>query len=969
MDSDDPALDADFSPRRKFRGLPPILQPSDASIKSRRKSIRTRPSQYLAKQDAPPLSPMKDSAPHPPQLQPRASKMSLFNLFSKPKVEKARGYAEPGLAASPVLRSKEANASRPDLLAKVESNHAPEDPIPRTTSAMSFRNLTRPASRTTMRSHAPQPTSRERSEASWAPPPLFQAYPQATRYGTLESGMMSTDKVLQKSKSKKYTGLMVELSPPQGTMEDNGSIETRRTARTTLRHVTHGSINNVELPKKIFVLVTSGYLLQYAEYGPSDRLPERVLQLGKESAAFACDLIPGKHYVLQISQAVDQQGVLVANSGSIFQRLGLRSAATKRTTSNLLLVMPNALEMDSWMTAIREDIEALGGQRTRPDTAVRPKTRDAKEDFTLKQSPSLSHRYQVSRDRSKVSLALKPSQDALDDLPPPPRIRGEDELSETTTIDGIEEEAAQLAEEPPESPSINRDPDAQSVRSSVAASVDQHRLNSLRGSQRISHSTFATTVATSRTSSLNESPPSESSAKDSTETARDSVHSRSPYRTLSSYAMSRRRSAMPMPNLAPRDPLPSLDMSAQMQRTSALDTGPDSPVTGRNSPLPMPMSPRKLMVASSEPNLRAAADIRAKHDSKMHTPPTLSEEAERPQSFVGDLPSPAAIAGDRSPSKRMSLIQAATAQAHAHRASLLRSSQRNAEQARTSRRYSSQPFNLPLKINPSTPENRPPTRHEDRGSFNNVDEGNGEPVVHTLTAKVDPSHRLSVSSTSRNPSRTPSGRLSLFPTPTSTSPAMTSPAIPSPGISEPLKRSPSATVISSYTSPPTSGHMLRRPVSLQVRSDHAPFLKGVRSSTAGPPNSVPTGRSFTAPIRSLKPSRSSTNFSARLPPQPSPTDPFTVTAKTLDNPQMQQEEEADKATPLRCTSPLPTRPPSRASMRKVRGRTSLPELDLGMPVVGLGPPAPPPQAPLPAPPPSSRPTSPLPGAAGLGIRV
>jgi hypothetical protein len=93
-------------------------------------------------------------------------------------------------------------------------------------------------------------------------------------------------------------------------------------------------------------------------------------------------------------------------------------------------------------------------------------------------------------------------------------------------------------------------------------------------------------------------------------------------------------------------------------------------------------------------------------------------------------------------------------------------------------------------------------------------------------------------------------------------------------------------------------------------------------------------RSFTPPIRSLKPSRSSGIIS--------------------------HNHNNTKAT---------------------NSRTSLPALDLGIPVVGLGPPAPPPSAPLPNLPPAgerySRAPSPLPpsdeilerGREGLGIRV
>ncbi|KAK4544535.1 hypothetical protein LTR36_004107 [Oleoguttula mirabilis] len=998
MDPGETALESDFSPRTKYRNLPPFRDDT-GNRRQRIQSLRTRPSQALENYNAEPL---KDAAPHP-QLQQRASMMSLFSLFSKPKVERARGYAEQGLA---VPSAQTGNASSLDLLAQVRSNDASRDAPPRAASAMSFRNVTKSASTKPKAKVAAAQLAQSTRKAPWIPPPLFQAYPQSTKHGALEMSTMTVEAVLQKSKSRRIGALQLstaETAPREReSVEDAGSMDTRRTARSTLRHVANGLTTHAELPKKIFVLVTSGYLLQYAESGPSNRLPERVLELGKDSAAFACDLVPGKHYVLQVSQAVDQQGVIIASSGSLLSKLGIRSAAAKRMTSNLLLVMPNVEEMNSWMVTIRAEIQTLGGREATHSTATRPRTRptaESNDSFDeLKEVPSRSHRYQARRDPSNISLVSKPSTETPDMLPPPPRVKDDDERSETGTMEGIELEADALAEEARSSPAkAHHDPDAQSICSSIAMSEQQHQLSSLRNSQRMSHATVATTVATSRTNSLSDSPQSEQSLKGSSETTRDSVQTKSSYRKLSSYAMGRRRSAMPL-TMARERPLPDLDVPAQAQRHFTIAASAESSVTGRDSPLPMPpASPRKLAVASSEPNLRAAAaEInRAKHDSKLPSPPLSStEECDRPLSVIGNLPSPSTLAGERSPNHRMSSCQAATAQASAQRAGSRAPGQETSEPLKPARRHSTQPFSLPLKINPSTTANRPPTREDARSSFNKVEEGSGLPVVHTLTAKVDLSPRLSASPIpsssppgspkpdvpSKNPSRTPSGRLSLFPL---QMPLPSAPFAPPPTAEEVLRRSPSATMLSTQSQAQSNGQRLKRPTSMQVRSDHAPFLRSVRNSTAGPPSASNNGRSFTAPIRSLKPSRPSTNMAAR-PRQPSPTDPFSFRAATFDSPATLPEEAADRATPLpdrgasplpvRGASPLPVRPPSRASGgRKMKTRSSLPELDLGMDVVGLGPPAPPPQAPLPAPPMGSRPTSPMPampyGTTGLGIRV
>ena len=85
-------------------------------------------------------------------------------------------------------------------------------------------------------------------------------------------------------------------------------------------------------------IVLSRYLLQYSGDGSFDRLPEKMMQLGKDSVAFASDVLPGKHWVLQISQAMDADGAPTADSRSLFSRLSFRGADYRRTTTSILLV-------------------------------------------------------------------------------------------------------------------------------------------------------------------------------------------------------------------------------------------------------------------------------------------------------------------------------------------------------------------------------------------------------------------------------------------------------------------------------------------------------------------------------------------------------------------------------------------------------------------------------------------------------
>ncbi|KAK3721732.1 hypothetical protein LTR37_002897 [Vermiconidia calcicola] len=973
-----------------------------------RKPLWIRQPPYFENAEPPsPLNPSPQSAPLP-----KTSRMSLFNLFSKPKVERQRGYAEQGLdAPTRTLPTKQFSQSNPNLVAQA---HAP--------SVLSLQTApTRVASRWKSREPA-KPPSQERKNASFDPPPLFQAYPQSMKEGTLEVSTMTVDSLRQKSKHKRGALTGVDLTAGDGT-------------RSAIKHGTNGSGAHVELHRKVFVLVTSGYLLQYAENGPSDRIPERMLHLGKDSAAFACDLVPGQHYVLQVSQAVDQDGVLIASSGSLLSKLGLRSAASKRTTSSFLLVMESAGQMDSWMMAIRREIDNVGGSRMRPDLST-PITANNSNDTV--DSPSQSHRFDVRRDPSKVSLVTSPVESpSLPAFPVPspgrsPALEAKESDDDTATIDGIEIEASKLEESSRRnSPVRKRAPsDSPSITSSAAVSVEQHQLNNLRSSvsdsTRTSRTsqvgTVASPVATSRASSIAGSPPSEQPLDAMAEAPRENAVplKSTTYRPMASHSMSRRRSGVPLPTPKEGQTLSTIvthDTSPKKPRWSAIA---ESPVAGNNAMLSIKTSPKKsLTSARSAPNLHTASSKKAKHDSKMPDPPPVPSKAsaadsERPNSLVGDLPSPSLSmwSSSRAPSRRSSVMQPLAAQASPSRQLIIHQAEPN-----RGKRIS---FSMPLKVNPSGVHSPTISGNNRRTStLNDPDAASETPAVHTLTAKVDSSKRISTSQVHSNPaspnatsterSRTlsPPPTLSYLPgqyqIPSGISPALSkrsSTTSPSLGAGSTISRAASASPrlsflpsqyqiptgispvppkrSSSATSPTfaqsqsqANGRALKRPTSMQVRSDHAPFLSSVRTSQSGPIDARAT------PIRGMKPSRSATNVAAlaRDPP------PEVFKSHSFGTPRLSEED--DRATPLpdRALSPLPSRPGSRASGRRsVRGRSSLPELDLGLPVVGLGPPAPPPSAPLPLLPTGSRPSSPTPSVmyntnagiesvAGLGIRV
>nr|OQO24927.1 hypothetical protein B0A51_10622 [Rachicladosporium sp. CCFEE 5018] len=903
--------------------------------------------------------PQQSSAPLPQ----RKTNMSLFSLFSRPKVQKQRGYAEPGLP--PMSAPKSSNPSRLDL---TETKPSLDALPPRSTSALSFRTANTEA--TTRRSKIYRSAQHEKYERGpvWDPPPLFQAYPQSCKHGVAEVLIADQGTVLAKSRARGRLEVANGHTSRENPRSDRGAENIGR--------ATKGGLSS-DFQRKIFVLVTAGHLLQYAEHGPSGRLPERILSLNDSSAAFASDLVPGKHFVVQISQAVDKQGRPTAPSGSLFSRMGMRSASSRQTVSQMLLVLPSAEEMGDWIRATKNCIASLNGEQPMENNEAEIKSRAAV--FTdARTRTSVSERNGSGESipyfvRGGEVLEAHLRGRSISPMPPPKhdevqahrsldrrRVSPDSERNPSDSVMAIspsvdaqphdndvseaEAFAAKLALGSsyvrPQTARSRRPSDPGSIASSIAPSQDQLRLNSLRSSVRISTTSY-TTGMTSRTNSMTSdlAPHKQSS------------ESAAGYRNLSSYASSlssKRRSVLPATTSVP----PTLHL--QTAEPSALDLRvpspmlhltPDvSPVVGRSlSPGPparAPPQPPHYSITSKQslPDLPSHTH-RAKHDSKLDVSPIA--ETGRPQSFVGDLPSPYLWSKTHPATKRASLLPSA-AETRMQRISSAPALRNSVIQPRAGG------FRLPLKINPIIPEQAVATP-----AFT-PESQIAQPQVHTLEAKIDPQSRsvspLEAPPAPPPPDRNPARprRVSLFPSPPShpKAPSTTRPA----SLMSPTKRSSTQSPISS-ASPST----ILKPLPTQLRILTPPIrsLKPSRSSTY-----LPSSRSSTY----LPPSRSASPQPPEQPRPASPTDPYrSPVAQTFTSP--------------------------RSSIAGFRPVSALPALDLGIPLVGLGPPAPPPLTPLPLPPtidggrrPGSRPGSPmgmrrrdaspaLGRGSGLGIRV
>ncbi|ATY59363.1 Soluble quino glucose sorbosone dehydrogenase [Cordyceps militaris] len=428
--------------------MPPEEAPagSESRTSSHYLSLRSRRSnRYLAdatKQsahhDEPPL-PLQQYAPQQLLLQlpqqtltPKSSKRSLRSIFSRSKLTKDK--AEQPTTAQPLRQSDlsivetatpdNRTASNVHIPLATESQNSPSS-AKRASSVPRSRSLRRqshalPPVMPTRKASVQDNTSRD-SLAAWEMPPLFKAFPQTIRQATLPTVTMSTEMVLRLHEKN----ISAAVAAEQLTIEERTSRE-----KTKKKHGKNPSLSNLHWTSKIYLLTTSGHLLQYAGAGNYDRLPEKVLKLSQTSAAFVTDSIPGKHWVLQVSSEPD--AVIPANEPkSILSKLSILGG-DKRATANILMVFESPDDLDSWMATLRGEIQKLGGRRKLSETGVpeppaarrpAPRTMVVRDSMRFSRSPS---RHQESSGDDDLTLKVSDFQHSRD--------QSLDEISTTNSI-------------------------------------------------------------------------------------------------------------------------------------------------------------------------------------------------------------------------------------------------------------------------------------------------------------------------------------------------------------------------------------------------------------------------------------------------------------------------------------------------------------------------------------------------------
>ncbi|KAL8922234.1 MAG: hypothetical protein Q9208_005313 [Pyrenodesmia sp. 3 TL-2023] len=465
----------DFKGKAPIPGVAECLSSSDAaSSRAASRNRKIRRVHRSGRHEAQALEePGTDQEYHVeiPQIKRQASKGRLLSLFSRTKSTKlpSTGVGE-GFGWDEAL-DQERNALRRSNTTSAAQN---ADDI-------SFADLI-----PTLENPKQQPPKARRSKSfkkdpsttksmQWDPPPLFQAYPQSVKHGTTLAPAMSADTILRfhadrKRRQKKKDTMLVSPKANGANGEDDLIPGDGRE-----------ELQELELSQKIYVLVTSGYILQYSGGGSFDRLPEKIMPIGPDSAAFASDAIPGKHWVLQVSHALDENGSAKLEKRSIVKRLGLRGDMKRCSALNFLMVLNDPEDLGGWLSIVKGELEAWGGKRYQPDPAVACQLEELPR--TLQQRPSRP--YLVKRDPVQFSSVAKEANGAVNGV-----------RSGVVTPSAARKHST-ATQESVHSPST----------SNKTASTDQVLLDRLRSSPRMSPvSTGTKAFANSRESSPVPSP-------------------------------------------------------------------------------------------------------------------------------------------------------------------------------------------------------------------------------------------------------------------------------------------------------------------------------------------------------------------------------------------------------------------------------------------------------------------------------
>ncbi|KAI9171180.1 hypothetical protein HJFPF1_00661 [Paramyrothecium foliicola] len=587
---------------------------------------RMRPAELARTEDRTPLRQEKPSR--------RESRLGLRNLFGRSKSiakQTERPVSPP--STPPSIRYPSTRSQAPERDSRFPETNTPQPqeqslavhphPHPHPPRPLSYAIDPPPSERPPSHSGlplnepystAPRPArhARNNSDVTSQQPPLFKAYPQAIRNATLQAPTLTADAIIRLSESKggfNYSDdsptELLQDTPKEG---DKDKDKSRRLQRhvPSLSSSSSTTVPKFEWTNRIYILSTSGCLLEYAGSGSFDRLPEKVVRLSKTSAAFVSDAIPGRLYVLQVSSGIEQEGASTTDTRSLLSKLVPRGS-DRRNAANILMTFDNVEDMNGWMVSLRREIEKLGGRRVLSETGE-PK----KDTESYPQEEESAQRLFVLRDPNRYSRSF----------------------SESFDWPGVRDSQGSDGPTP-----MTRDPSMDDGSTNSVVSQDGRQLDNLRDSgNRLSYiSSGQRTMVSSGSSPMSSptrdsfSPPYDEPQQNYEVRARPNaaaiLHRRKSLQTMSPFVEQGTQQTDPSANATPRA-VPA--MPAVLPRPTPNFSVPRS--ANRHFP------PTRAPQANNESLQNHERD--ASRRSRPRKPPPMSLLSTRPLSMVVDHPSP-----------------------------------------------------------------------------------------------------------------------------------------------------------------------------------------------------------------------------------------------------------------------------------------------------------------------------------------
>ncbi|KAF4550191.1 Hypothetical protein D9617_18g033820 [Elsinoe fawcettii] len=820
-------------------------------------------------------------------LHEQTSKMSLFHLFSRPKVERSRGYAEAGLQTTPPLEQSESRASRRESRGDLRGARL-EKPIPGMP-----RDTSRPRPPPSSRPNDPNRQPRPNTDAFdlLHPPQFKKIFSIAVKIGPAHTCLMNGN--------KGTPGWKVGSALTLNDFDQYERPSSRRSSRMPPQQTP-------QLQRKIFSLTRNGYLLQYADRGNSDRLPERVQRLTKDTCAIASDLVPGKPYTVQVAESTSVQEIARPDSPSFFSRLGMKHNQPKKQIPSTLIVLDTAKELEEWLFAIRKEIQ----RQSRPSPTSSPPRARTPPTETLLTNATTPRSFEAQKEYGFPAPVTERTDSPRQSFQAGREYHMQDDLSNRNAEEVYDPR-----------------------RSEVPTATQMYHRQ----------------VMLARQGSENSSPPSSNGNKRRSlhslrEADRAPEHNNLPPQTISSPVRTERKASAE--RTRPYTPTSAVKTPTGLRQLENADTDQPAPAR-KDSLMKSPDLPSGFV------DQREAAHMARMRKRASHQGPSPVVQSDRPQlrtvnslgrlklgqpttSQEPSLPAPPPPLNESygSPGKILSSGRVATRKMdndEYHDFQLSMSAEPNPPSApplSRTRRHSAMPSQssqISMASNTQAVFPQPPflQRNEPAHKALSRDE-TSPPQAKQLPPRLP--FKLRGAPPHADFQRTIAHQQGHPSPPSSSQGGQTSPA-------------------ESPLNPPK----LRRPTSMQVRPNPAPFLSTMRSASGNSPSDIRALATDRKPA--LRPSRSDHNI------------PSTARAQA-HRPLRPQEDIAENFSDdedmfiIQGASVQPLRKPSTDG--------PLPPPDLGMPLVALGPPPPPPETPLPRLPPApmmmnSRPNTPLTG--------